>query len=1789
MYLMLKRIFLNKRGKILISSILTITVISLLLFSGVAKAVEISISTDKDSYLPTEPITFNVEITINSNERIPIDDLKLTISDDNLPFSKECVFAVNGEKLDGCNYLTITQLDSDYSYTSGGLFGYGYGYNSNEDYGYQGTNFGYGYGYGYGYNNGITGTLKYQIVWDIASENIANGNFKSSLEINSIGEEDSFRYSKDSNNFVVKQDSDNDNIADNEDNCVDIPNENQDDVDADAVGNMCDNCPNLPNPGQEDSDGNGVGDACQIEDIDGDGIEDTIDNCVNIPNPEQEDNDADTIGNVCDNCVDVPNENQEDSDGDGKGDACDIEDIDNDGVADENDNCVNTPNANQEDSDADAVGNMCDNCPNLPNPNQEDSNANGIGDACDGVGMDSDNDTVINENDNCPTIPNENQEDIDADSKGDVCDNCGDVWNPDQDDNNANGIGNACDNTAPIITSGAPNGNANEDSLYQYQLTATDADSDLLSYTDDSNLFDISTSGLIKFTPKQAQAGSYTINIYVSDGRGGQDSLEFNLNVNNVNDAPVLTPAVLKAMENEVLNYQFIASDEENDNLVFTSNENLDFVNIVSDQLNINPDSSDAGNYSFFVTVNDGHGGTDTELFKLIVSDVNQAPYIQDESPATAVNMREDQTTIFSISGCDNDHDPISVKWYLDNELKATNLFPSTSCYSNGWSFVGKFSDEESNAGIYDVKVIVSDGLQEAEHSWNLNVERTPDSDDDGIPNYIDNCVFIENNNQADSNSNGAGDACEGDLDGDSVDDADDFIAGDKSFIDTKLAIDVTVNNNNNLNQEITGEKIVEFNENVVENGSVVEKPIIKFNFNFGEDIGGEKQTIDFSNIAIEKQEQASDVGVVIIKGIDLTAQNKTKTVYLDNIGNKGSVCIKDAEIASIKEFSNNCDGANEHLIKCDNILKDGYTCTAEEGKYKATGLKHSAVRESVQCYVNADCSDNVYCNGAEVCNAGACEAGIVPTADDGIACTADSCDEANDQILHTTQNNLCDDNLYCNGVETCSAVSGCVAGASINCAANNILGINSCNNNPDNNVFTLDARNEFISSCNENVDACTTGSTVITYTPSVASCNAECDATHSCAATNCGVDTCVGTSYYDYTDVANACNNGDCTSNACNQPVISTFDSRCYTPPPTPSQTIACYSSSGCGIDIWTGAKECKEGDVYQNKVIYTCYNPGTASSYCSYNAVNTKFDDCGDSPCENGACEKQCETNADCDDGKFCNGVEICNANWKCEDGADPIVNDNVACTIDSCDEVNDKVVHNTNNNLCEASDCDYKDKCVNGDYYNYEDAANTCSLTECTANTCGSPIVTYNDAENCGAVADICEDKNAALEYCKLDCPNPNYCIIKDWGVQCGPGDPVRDGSMWKKYMIKYTQYDTGCGSWSSSPGKTMIYPTAKCSDWFVGNDWCTKDGVSNQCGNNKIAGAEQCDNGNLNIDNPSKPGYAQTLNYCTKKCESKTIKGDYCGDNICQEANENYNNCNVDCKRTAITGDFNNDYCVGLGDLVLLGNNWDKKRGQSGWNAVFDLNNDGIIGLGDLVLFGNHWNEGCPLYKRTSMPDISGYVIKEPEPVVEEPVEEPVVVEPVYTYSWYTNNWNPVSCPVTCGGGTQTRTIDCKRSNGVSVDSSNCNAASKPATTQSCNTQACVVQPVYTYSWYSGAWGECINGKQTRSVSCKRNDNVHMSYYYCAGAEKPDTSKDCAVEKPVVQKPVCTNQCDYKGQEEGSSANPSMHFMICGDYNKDGCLEWDNFGDHYCGWSNYKKLYCISPEYGTALCR
>lgn len=206
-------------------------------------------------------------------------------------------------------------------------------------------------------------------------------------------------------------------------------------------------------------------------------------------------------------------------------------------------------------------------------------------------------------------------------------------------------------------------------------------------------------------------------------------------------------------------------------------------------------------------------------------------------------------------------------------------------------------------------------------------------------------------------------------------------------------------------------------------------------------------------------------------------------------------------------------------------------------------------------CQTNEDCNDldEDYCEGTIIMH------------DEGI-CVDFIC------IAEPIPGIDCDDGLYCNGQEGCSNAI-CTPGTDVDCSDNDIDGMGTCGNIPDDNPFTWDFFGGFISTCNEDIDSCTTGAVELTHT-----CDAECDAE------------CIGDE---------DCNDEDETTiDACN---LTTCGCE-YTPIEEPY----------CGDDYLDEGEQCDDGNNIDEGCSPACES---SCSYCSANCTTATLtgDSCG------------------------------------------------------------------------------------------------------------------------------------------------------------------------------------------------------------------------------------------------------------------------------------------------------------------------------------------------------------------------------------------------------------------------------------------------------------------------------------------------------------------------------------------------------------------------------------------------
>jgi len=174
------------------------------------------------------------------------------------------------------------------------------------------------------------------------------------------------------------------------------------------------------------------------------------------------------------------------------------------------------------------------------------------------------------------------------------------------------------------------------------------------------------------------------------------------------------------------------------------------------------------------------------------------------------------------------------------------------------------------------------------------------------------------------------------------------------------------------------------------------------------------------------------------------------------------------------------CDGAGTcNVYSCE--MEDTYCTDNDPGD----GVN------SLEC--GAPCDQDSDCGVGEVCNLASC-----------------TCVES--QCLGQPDGTPCENGLVCDGADECQSEVCVNVGPAVDCSANDITGIATCDNDPDANPYTWDSRNSFTSTCQEPSGTCTTGDSTVTHACDVAQCSAECDAQNPCIdiGDTCNLDTCL-------------------------------------------------------------------------------------------------------------------------------------------------------------------------------------------------------------------------------------------------------------------------------------------------------------------------------------------------------------------------------------------------------------------------------------------------------------------------------------------------------------------------------------------------------------------------------------------------------------------------------------------------------------------------------------------------------
>ncbi len=266
-------------------------------------------------------------------------------------------------------------------------------------------------------------------------------------------------------------------------------------------------------------------------------------------------------------------------------------------------------------------------------------------------------------------------------------------------------INSVLSNAVPVITT-SPATAISQGQNYRYDIDATDVDGDPLSYALISAPPGMSidpASGQIGWTP--AQPGGFPVVVGVSDGRGGQTSQSYVLNVQEVNAAPrIASSAPLTATRGLLYRYPVEATDPNGDELVFSLVKAPEEMTIdrATGMITWTPSSAQTGQNPVTVQVADPAGLADAQSFTVTVAvNPNHAPVAaagRDRTVPPGI-----QVTLEGSGSSDPDGDPLAYRWQWVARPEG-----SAAVLVNPTSVSPSFQADAT--GKYTLQLVVSDG-----------------------------------------------------------------------------------------------------------------------------------------------------------------------------------------------------------------------------------------------------------------------------------------------------------------------------------------------------------------------------------------------------------------------------------------------------------------------------------------------------------------------------------------------------------------------------------------------------------------------------------------------------------------------------------------------------------------------------------------------------------------------------------------------------------------------------------------------------------------------------------------------------------------------------------------------------------------------------------------------------------------------------------------------------------------------------------------------------------------------
>ena len=290
-------------------------------------------------------------------------------------------------------------------------------------------------------------------------------------------------------------------------------------------------------------------------------------------------------------------------------------------------------------------------------------------------------------------------------------------------------------NNLPTFTT-TPITSINENSVYTYNINASDADGQTVTFSTTTipNWLSLTNNGsnnaTLSGTPSDSDIGNNNVVLVATDSAGGETTQSFTIVVNGL---PSFTSnAVTSANEDSVYTYNITVTDPEGDNTTITAPTLPSWLTLTDNGNNTatitgTPLQANVGNNSVTLRATDSSGGYEEQSFTIAVANVNDLPAFTSTAVTT---VDEDSTYTYNITVSDEDGETTTITaTTLPTWLTLTDNGNNTATLTG--------TPSNSNIGSNSVVLNAADATGSSTQSFTITVN--------GLPSFTSNAVTSAN------------------------------------------------------------------------------------------------------------------------------------------------------------------------------------------------------------------------------------------------------------------------------------------------------------------------------------------------------------------------------------------------------------------------------------------------------------------------------------------------------------------------------------------------------------------------------------------------------------------------------------------------------------------------------------------------------------------------------------------------------------------------------------------------------------------------------------------------------------------------------------------------------------------------------------------------------------------------------------------------------------------------------------------------------------------------------------